>query len=198
VCQSKLTDSHTDRMTTVGHALPHMDLAIIDPATGEMISHDEQGEICVPRLPVHARYFELPEANGGCARQGRLAAYRRSRRDGPPGFLVSPDGSRTLIIRGVSRTSSARESRIAAARSRRRLPVEVVGVPDEYWGESGLASKSSSCDRAIVTSLRFFEELDQYCQVQPGAVQGASPVVRGQRVPDPRPAARSRSLPCAP
>ena len=161
VCQSKLTDSHTDRMTTVGHALPHMDLAIIDPATGEMISHDEQGEVCVRGYQSMLGYFELPEATAaaldkdGWLHTGDLGAMDDR------GFLRVTGRLRDMIIRG-GENIYPREIEELLLEAGAVYAVEVVGVPDEYWGEQvGVIVQLRPGDRDVA---EVFEELRQYCQ----------------------------------
>jgi fatty-acyl-CoA synthase len=161
VCQSKLTDSHTDRMTTVGHALPHMELAIIDPASGEMLSHDEQGEVCVRGYQSMLGYFELPEATAaaldkdGWLHTGDLGAMDHR------GFLRVTGRLKDMIIRG-GENIYPREIEELLLEADVVYAVEVVGVPDEHWGEQvGVIVQLRPGDRDVA---EVFEELRQYCQ----------------------------------
>jgi fatty-acyl-CoA synthase len=161
VCQSKLTDSHADRMTTVGHALPHMELAIINPATGEMTGHDEQGEICVRGYQSMLGYFELPDATAvaldkdGWLHTGDLGAMDDR------GFVRVTGRLRDMIIRGGENVYP-REIEELLLEADVVYAVEVVGVPDEYWGEQvGAIVQLRPSDRDVA---EIFAELRQYCQ----------------------------------
>ena len=161
VCQSSLDDSHTDRMTTVGHALPHMELAIFDPATGEMTGHDEQGEICVRGYQSMLGYFELPDATAatldqaGWLHTGDLGAMDLR------GFLRVTGRLKDMIIRG-GENIYPREIEELLLEASAVYAVEVIGIPDDHWGEQVAAViqlRPTDRDDAEV-----FEELRQYCQ----------------------------------
>jgi fatty-acyl-CoA synthase len=160
VCQSNLTDSHSDRMTTVGHALPHMELAILDPATGEMTRHNEQGEICVRGYQSMLGYFELPDATAvaldqdGWLHTGDLGAMDDR------GFVRVTGRLKDMIIRG-GENIYPREIEELLLEVAAVYAVEVVGVPDEHWGEQVGAIvqlRPGDQDAAAV-----FAELRGYC-----------------------------------
>jgi fatty-acyl-CoA synthase len=161
VCQSKLTDSHADRMTTVGHALPHMELAIADPVTGEMIGHDEQGEICVRGYQSMLGYIELPDATAAALDQdGWLHTGDLGAMD-DRGFVRVTGRLKDMIIRGGENVYP-REIEELLLEADAVYAVEVVGVPDEYWGEQvGAVVQLRPSDRDVA---EVFAELRQYCQ----------------------------------
>jgi fatty-acyl-CoA synthase len=160
VCQSKLTDSQADRMTTVGHALPHMELAILDPATGEMTGYDEQGEICVRGYQSMLGYFELPDATAAALDQngwlhtGDLGAMDHR------GFVRVTGRLKDMIIRG-GENIYPREIEELLLEAAAVYTVEVVGVPDEHWGEQvGAIVQLRPGDRDVA---EVFAELREYC-----------------------------------
>jgi fatty-acyl-CoA synthase len=160
VCQSKLTDSRADRMTSVGHALPHMELAILDPATGEMTGYDEQGEICVRGYQSMLGYFELPEAtaaaldSNGWLHTGDLGAMDDR------GFVRVTGRLKDMIIRG-GENIYPREIEELLLEAAAVYTVEVVGVPDEHWGEQvGAIVQLRPGDRDVA---EVFAELREYC-----------------------------------
>jgi fatty-acyl-CoA synthase len=160
VCQSRLTDSHAERMTTVGHALPHMELAIVDPATGEMTGHDEQGEICVRGYQSMLGYFELPGATAAALDQdGWLHTGDLGAMD-DRGFVRVTGRLKDMIIRG-GENIYPREIEELLLEVAAVYAVEVVGVPDEHWGEQVGAIvqlRPGGQDEAAV-----FAELREYC-----------------------------------
>jgi fatty-acyl-CoA synthase len=160
VCQSKLTDSQADRMTTVGHALPHMELAILDPATGEMTGYDEQGEICVRGYQSMLGYFELPEATAAALDQnGWLHTGDLGAMD-DRGFVRVTGRLKDMIIRG-GENIYPREIEELLLEAAAVYTVEVVGVPDEHWGEQvGAIVQLRPGDRDVA---EVFAELREYC-----------------------------------
>jgi fatty-acyl-CoA synthase len=160
VCQTKLTDSHDDRMTTVGHALPHMELAIIDPVTDEMTAYDEQGEICVRGYQSMLGYFEMPEATAstldkdGWLHTGDLGAMDDR------GFVRVTGRLKDMIIRG-GENIYPREIEEFLLEDDVVYAVEVVGIDDEHWGEQvAVVVQLRSTERPVD---EVFQELRERC-----------------------------------
>ena len=49
------------KAATVGKPLPHIEVKIIDPATGEVVPVGERGELCYRGFLVMAGYYQMPE-----------------------------------------------------------------------------------------------------------------------------------------
>ena len=62
-----ITTSRTDdplelRVSTVGPALPGVEMKIVDPETGKDVSSGIQGEICARGYNIMKGYYKMPEA----------------------------------------------------------------------------------------------------------------------------------------
>ena len=68
--------------------MPNMENKIVNPDTGQTVPIGEIGEICTRGYHVMLGYFEMPDATAGSDRRGRMAAYRRPRRDGCAGLYA--------------------------------------------------------------------------------------------------------------
>ena len=86
---------------------------------------------------VFRGYFGLPEATAA-ALAPRLAAHRRCRRAGRGGFTSIDDRIKDMYISGGENVYPAEvESR--AVRAPGVADAAVIGMPDERWGEVGVA-----------------------------------------------------------
>ena len=88
-------DEPDDRYNTIGRPVAQTDMKVIDPATGETVSPDVDGELCTRGYFVMKGYFDNPEATAaaidsdGWLHTGDLAAMDSR------GFSASPADSRT-------------------------------------------------------------------------------------------------------
>ncbi|MFC4006966.1 AMP-binding protein [Nonomuraea purpurea] len=157
VTQTHPADSFEDRMTTVGHPLPHMEARILDPVTGRTVRFGERGEICVRGYQSMLDYFELPEASratldaDGWLHTGDLGSMDER------GFIRVTGRLKDMIIRG-GENIYPREIEELLLTHPGVSGAEVLGVPDEHWGEQV----------AVVLQLRpgptRAEELYRYCR----------------------------------
>jgi fatty-acyl-CoA synthase len=83
VTQSRPGDSLDLRATTVGRALPDLEVKIVDPVTGVDLPTGSEGELCCRGYPVMRGYYKLPETTtatlgaNGWLRTGDLAVMDR-------------------------------------------------------------------------------------------------------------------------
>ena len=76
----KITDL---RATTVGRALPDIEVRIVDPTSGVELPVGSEGELCCRGFPVMRGYYKMPEATAatiggnGWLRTGDLAVMDR-------------------------------------------------------------------------------------------------------------------------
>ena len=127
-------DSDDDISATIGQPLPHMELRIADPVTGETVPLGEQGEIQTRGYQNMLGYFDMPEETArtvlpdGWLRSGDLGAMDAR------GFLTITGRIKDMIIRG-GENIYPREIELLLADEPDLAQVAVVGVPDSQWGE---------------------------------------------------------------
>ncbi len=61
VTQTRTDDSVDLRATTVGRALPDVEVKIVDPTTGVEVPVGSEGELCCRGFPVMRGYYKMPE-----------------------------------------------------------------------------------------------------------------------------------------
>jgi fatty-acyl-CoA synthase len=79
ITQTRTDDPLDVRMTTVGRALPHVEVKVVDAKTGVEVPRGAEGELCCRGFPVMLGYHEMPEETAavlganGWLRTGDLA-----------------------------------------------------------------------------------------------------------------------------
>jgi fatty-acyl-CoA synthase len=125
-----------------------------------MTGYDEQGEICVRGYQSMLGYFELPDATAAALDQdGWLHTGDLGAMD-DRGFVRVTGRLKDMIIRG-GENIYPREIEELLLEVAAVYAVEVVGVPDEHWGEQVGAIvqlRPGDQDAAAV-----FAELRGYC-----------------------------------
>ena len=82
ITQTTTDDTLERKVTTVGRALPHTEVKIIDPNTGQIVPRRRERRALHPRLPRDERLSQRSRGHGGHHRARRLAALRRHRQHG--------------------------------------------------------------------------------------------------------------------
>ncbi|MEJ8859366.1 AMP-binding protein [Variovorax robiniae] len=133
-CQSS-TDTPLDkRVSTVGTVQPHLDIKIVDPATGAVVKRGESGEFCTRGYSVMLGYWE-DEAKTREAidaedwmHTGDLATMDAE------GYVNIVGRIKDLVIRG-GENIYPREIEEFLYRHPKVQDVQVVGLPDKKYGE---------------------------------------------------------------
>lgn len=131
---TRVFDSPEVRATTVGVALPGVEVKVMNPETGEECAAEEQGEICCRGYNVMKGYYNNPEATAkaidadGWLHSGDLAVKTED------GFYRITGRIKDMIIRG-GENIYPREIENFIYRMPEVEMVEVVGIPDEKYGE---------------------------------------------------------------
>lgn len=127
-------DPLEDLAETIGQPLPHLEAAIVDPLTHEILPIGAQGEICTRGYHVMAGYNDDTEATAKAIdRDGWLHTGDLGRMDAR-GFLKITGRVKEMIIRGGENLFPA-EIENAMLEHPDIAEVAVIGVPDEKWGE---------------------------------------------------------------
>jgi fatty-acyl-CoA synthase len=127
-------DAPHDRAHSVGQPLPHVEVKIVDPHTGEVVPPGTVGEICVRGYLVMTGYFDTPEATAatidrdGWLRTGDLGLMDER------GYTRIEGRLRDVINRGAE-TIYPREIEDLLNTHPDVAEVAVVGVPDAVYGE---------------------------------------------------------------
>jgi fatty-acyl-CoA synthase len=109
----------------------------VDPLTGEDLPEGEPGELAVTGPQVMRGYYGKPEETaavfaGDWMRSGDLGVIR------PDGYIVLTGRSRELYKRGGEVVAPSEVEDVLTARPD-VAQAYVIGAPDDYWGEVGVA-----------------------------------------------------------
>ena len=133
-CQSS-TDTPLDkRVSTVGGVQPHLQIKIIDPASGQTVPVGERGEFCTKGYSVMQGYWEDPARTAeaidaeGWMHTGDLATMDEE------GYVNIVGRIKDMVIRGGENVYP-REIEEFLYRHPQVQDVQVVGVPDAKFGE---------------------------------------------------------------
>lgn len=125
------------RVGSAGTPYCHVDVAVVDPATGEEIHGEGRGELWVRGPGVFSGYLDDPAATAEVLVDGWLRTGDVVERDGD-GFLRVVDRLKDIYISGGENVSPSEVEQALLAHPA-VADAAVVGVPDEHWGESGAA-----------------------------------------------------------
>jgi fatty-acyl-CoA synthase len=136
--QTAVDDPPDKRVTTVGRVHPHVEVKIVDPATGATVARGTRGEQCTRGYGVMLGYWDDPEATAaaidgdGWMHTGDLAVMDDD------GYVSIVGRLKDTIIRGGENISPREIEEVLHA-----LPevsaAEVIGVPSARYGEEVMA-----------------------------------------------------------
>ena len=122
------------RVETVGSAFPGVECKIIDPETGAELPDGESGEFVARGFNIMKGYYKMPEAtaqaidNNGWLHSGDICMRT------PDGYYKVTGRLKDMIIRG-GENLYPREIEEFYLTNPKVRDVQVVGVPDERYGE---------------------------------------------------------------
>lgn len=120
-----------------GKPYPHVDVALEDPATGERLDGPARGELLVRGPNVFRGYWGDDAATREALRGGWLHTGDVAERD-DEGFYRIKDRMKDMYVSGGENVYPAEVETVLAAHPA-VAEAAVVAVPDERWGEAGLA-----------------------------------------------------------
>lgn len=132
--QTRIYDDIRVRTETVGRALPHLEVKVIDLETGKELPPGQQGEVCVRGYSVMKGYYNNPEATtqaideDGWLHSGDLGVMDEVRN------LSITGRHKDMIIRG-GENIYPREIEEFLYRMEGIRDVQVAAVPSEKYGE---------------------------------------------------------------
>ncbi|MDM8537663.1 AMP-binding protein [Desulfobacterales bacterium HSG17] len=134
ITMTRTTDSLDLRVSTVGAALPEVEVKIIDPATDQEVERGIQGELCTRGYHVMKGYYKNPEATEKAVDKdkwlhtGDLAIMDEN------GYCKITGRIKDMIIRG-GENIYPREIEEFLYTNDKVKDVQVVGVPSRKYGE---------------------------------------------------------------
>ena len=127
----------TDRVGVAGRPYPHVEVALADTSTGAHLDGPATGELLVRGPNVFAGYWRNPEATADAFADGWLATGDVAERDAD-GFYRILDRTKDMYVSGGENVYPAEVESVLHAHPA-VADAAVIGVPDERWGEAGLA-----------------------------------------------------------
>jgi fatty-acyl-CoA synthase len=133
-CQTRVEDDLERRTSTIGRAAPHIEIKVVDPSTGRTLPRGEAGEFCTRGYSVMLGYWDEPDKTAeaidaeGWMHTGDLAVMRDD------GYCNIVGRIKDLVIRGGENVYP-REVEEFLYTHPDVEDVQVVGVPDERYGE---------------------------------------------------------------
>jgi fatty-acyl-CoA synthase len=133
-CQTRSDDDLDRRTSTIGRVHPHVEIKIVDPVTGETVERGGTGEFCTRGYSVMLGYWDDPERTAetvdpeGWMHTGDLAEMRED------GYCNIVGRIKDMVIRG-GENIYPREIEEFLYTHPDIEDVQVVGVPDEKYGE---------------------------------------------------------------
>jgi fatty-acyl-CoA synthase len=116
-----------------GKPYPHVDVALRDPETGELLDGSATGELVVKGPNVFAGYWRNPEATAAAFADGWLLTGDVAQRD-DEGYYRIVGRLKELVISGGENVYPAEIEDVLHAHPA-VAEAAVFGVPDERWGE---------------------------------------------------------------
>lgn len=133
-CQTLVDDTLERRTATVGRAHPHVEIKIVDPATGAIVQRGETGEFCTRGYSVMNGYWRDDDRtreavdSEGWMHTGDLAVMRDD------GYCQIVGRIKDMVIRGGENVYP-REIEEFLHTHPDIDDVQVIGVPDAKYGE---------------------------------------------------------------
>ena len=138
ITQTRTHDPIELKVETVGKALPNVEVKIVEPGSNREVPHGVQGELCTRGYHVMKGYYKNEEAtrlaidSEGWLHTGDLAVMDEH------GYCRITGRLKDMIIRG-GENIYPREIEEFLYSHPKVLDVQVIGIPDEVYGEEVMA-----------------------------------------------------------
>jgi fatty-acyl-CoA synthase len=136
--QTEADDSIEKRVGTVGRVHPHVEVKVVDPTTGEVVPRNTPGELCSRGYIVMLGYWNNSEATAEAIDAGRWMHTGDLATMDEDGYLNIVGRIKDMIIRGGENVYP-REIEEFLYTHPAIQDVQVIGVPDERYGEEVMA-----------------------------------------------------------
>jgi fatty-acyl-CoA synthase len=136
--QTRANDSIDRRVSTVGRVHPHLEVKIIDPETGLTVPRGTPGEFCTRGYSVMLGYWEQPDKTAEAIDAARWMHTGDLAVMDDEGYLNITGRIKDMVIRGGENVYP-REIEEFLYTHPDILDAQVIGVPDERYGEELMA-----------------------------------------------------------
>ncbi|MGD9959151.1 AMP-binding protein [Nocardioides sp.] len=172
-CQTRHDDDIERRTATIGRVHPHVEVKVVDPVTGETMERGQTGELCTRGYSVMLGYWDDPDKTAeaidaeGWMHTGDLAEMRED------GYCNIVGRIKDMVIRGGENIYPREIEEFLYAHPDIE-DVQVIGVPDEKYGEelcawvklkSGAAPLDAAGVREFATGQLAHYKIPRYVMV---------------------------------
>ena len=135
--QTTPSDPFEKKVGTVGRVGPHLEIQIVDPVSREVVPRGTPGEFCTKGYSVMLGYWEEPDKTAEAVQDGWMRTGDIGVMD-EEGFVEITGRIKDMVIRG-GENIYPREVEEFLMEHPDVLDAQVVGVPDEKYGEELMA-----------------------------------------------------------
>jgi fatty-acyl-CoA synthase len=172
-CQTRIDDDLERRSASIGRVHPHVEIKIVDPATGEIVERGEPGEFCTRGYSVMLGYWRDEDKTrdaidpDGWMHSGDLAVMHDD------GYCSVVGRIKDMVIRGGENVYP-REIEEFLYTHPDIVDAQVIGVPDPKYGEEicawirmkpGCAPLDPQAVRAFATGKLAHYKIPRYVRV---------------------------------
>jgi fatty-acyl-CoA synthase len=136
--QVRRDDTLENRCATVGQVMPHVEIKIVDPETGRTVPRGEPGEFLARGYPVMSGYWNDPERTAQAVDRQRWMHTGDLATMDEQGYVRVVGRIKDMVIRG-GENIYPREIEEFLYTHPSVADVQVIGVPDERYGEELMA-----------------------------------------------------------
>ncbi len=137
-CQTRVDDTLDQRTATVGRVHPHLEVKIVDTGTGLTVPRGEQGELCTRGYSVMLGYWRESEKTAEAIDTARWMHTGDLATMDADGYISITGRSKDMVIRGGENVYP-REIEEFLYIHPDIVDAQVIGVPDEKYGEEVMA-----------------------------------------------------------
>ncbi|MGM0784289.1 MAG: AMP-binding protein [Pseudomonadota bacterium] len=148
------------RVTTVGTIHPHLEVKLVSPETGAVVPRGETGELCTRGYSVMLGYWNNQEATNKAIDEARWMHTGDLATMDDEGYVAIVGRIKDMIIRG-GENIYPREIEDFLYTHPAISDVQVIGVPDEKYGEEVMAWVKLSDGQQLTA-----DELKEFCKGQ--------------------------------
>ncbi|WP_309131796.1 AMP-binding protein [Brevibacterium sp.] len=155
---TRVDDSLEARTQTVGRVMPHLEVKIVDPVTGQTMPRGQKGEFCTRGYSVMLGYWEEPDKTAEAIDSARWMHSGDLGVMDEDGYVDISGRIKDMVIRG-GENIYPREIEEFLYHHPKIRDVQVIGVPDEKYGEELMAWVILKDDAESLTA----DEVRQFC-----------------------------------